>query len=1143
MIYDAQKERHILHSLDRFESVWSGVFIASLEKAGGRFNVLSKAVSQSLYGGTDAPAIPQVESAEGELGLDDYEDEDDCGGAPRWFVNPLNFNVLISDMPVWHKPAFGPAVYFRLTYNSRATITGQEPFGSKWRFLYGSYLIEDSESGEVAVVMGDGRIDLFTPDGSDGYTRPYGKYNRLAKIDDNHFEVRTPMDLVFVFRIPDGSGLTTPHLVERRNVRGLGLTMGYNTSGQLETITDAVGQVTSLTYTDGKVIRVTDPFGRHADFEYTGDLLTRITDMGGIWAAIAYDGDANLTAIENERGITQFSIEGGGGANAATYPASGESLGAHKRITVTDPLGNKQEYYYNGLVGYGWHVSPRHYVEYVDSTTNNSADAVPKTLYYYVAETARGPREEIETILYPEGRQVTKTHDYDSGEVLSESDSYGNTTSYTYNAMGKLTSITPEVGAVTTFVYDPANDVDLTAINRAGLGSVTLTYNAYHEITSIEDMVGKRIDPIEYNSYGQVTSSTQIHDDHTIFTEFAYHPAGQPGARRLSQITRAGQTIAQYTYDSVGRVETATDAAGIALTYSYDDLNHITQVLYPDGHTVQASYSSCCPRLVDSITDRAGRTTTYDYDALERLIRITNPEGGATEYEYDPNGNWTGFTNPNRNRTAFEYDRENRLTRRIWPDGRVIQYAYDKNGRLDRMIDPRGIRSDYYYDDGKLVAKRYSDDTPAVTFEYDDYDRLVTVTDGLGTTCYTYYDDSRVHTIDGPWDNDTLTYSYDKLGRRIGVSPQLGRALSYVYDDLNRVTSVQADTRTFTYGYSGSDPRIQSLTGPENGQATYEYVDPLKRLTALINTDGSSQPITRFDYAYADTEHPDQISSETVTDGPGISFAADQVTTYTHNVVEQMTSDSTTGALAYDDAGNLIQGYTPAGHPFTAAYDAENRLVSIEYADGGTTYKTEFAYSASNFIGQIKKYENSSLVDDIRIVRDGLLALQERDSANQVTREYTWGAHMGGGIGGLLNMRQGGMDYTYYYDGKGNVSAVLDTASAVAVAYRYVSFGKVLAQTGALDQPFQFSTKRYYSELGLNYYGYRFYAPGVGKWLTRDPLGEVGGINLYAMVQNNPVNFVDPDGKIAKEVGLLYAFTGYSRMNQIQERSGIILRK
>ncbi|BBO68585.1 hypothetical protein DSCA_25150 [Desulfosarcina alkanivorans] len=145
------------------------------------------------------------------------------------------------------------------------------------------------------------------------------------------------------------------------------------------------------------------------------------------------------------------------------------------------------------------------------------------------------------------------------------------------------------------------------------------------------------------------------------------------------------------------------------------------------------------------------------------------------------------------------------------------------------------------------------------------------------------------------------------------------------------------------------------LTSPENGQATYEYVDPLKRLTALINTDGSSQPITRFDYAYADTEHPDQISSETVTDGPGISFAADQVTTYTHNVVEQMTSDSTTGALAYDDAGNLIQGYTPAGHPFTAAYDAENRLVSIEYADGGTTYKTEFVYSAFSFMGQIKK--------------------------------------------------------------------------------------------------------------------------------------------------------------------------------------------
>jgi RHS repeat-associated protein len=67
--------------------------------------------------------------------------------------------------------------------------------------------------------------------------------------------------------------------------------------------------------------------------------------------------------------------------------------------------------------------------------------------------------------------------------------------------------------------------------------------------------------------------------------------------------------------------------------------------------------------------------------------------------------------------------------------------------------------------------------------------------------------------------------------------------------------------------------------------------------------------------------------------------------------------------------------------------------------------------------------------------------------------------------------------------------------------------------TGTLEQPFQFSTKRYDAGTGLNYYGYRFYAPAIERWLNRDPIGEAGGINLYGFVLNDPVNWVDPEGR------------------------------
>jgi RHS repeat-associated protein len=122
---------------------------------------------------------------------------------------------------------------------------------------------------------------------------------------------------------------------------------------------------------------------------------------------------------------------------------------------------------------------------------------------------------------------------------------------------------------------------------------------------------------------------------------------------------------------------------------------------------------------------------------------------------------------------------------------------------------------------------------------------------------------------------------------------------------------------------------------------------------------------------------------------------------------------------------------------------------------------------------------------------------------------------MGGGIGGLLAVAEGGQHYQYLYDGKGNVSAVLDAAAQPVASYRYDAFGKLLAKAGSLEQPFMFSTKRYLEGVGLSYYGYRFYQPVMGRWLTRDPLQEAGGINLYGFVQNNPVNLIDPWGLVA----------------------------
>jgi RHS repeat-associated protein len=239
-----------------------------------------------------------------------------------------------------------------------------------------------------------------------------------------------------------------------------------------------------------------------------------------------------------------------------------------------------------------------------------------------------------------------------------------------------------------------------------------------------------------------------------------------------------------------------------------------------------------------------------------------------------------------------------------------------------------------------------------------------------------------------------------------------------------------------------------------------------------------------------------------------------QLTTYNTNAVNELLSTTNPDRqFTYDADGNMTRGFTPDGRPFDAAYDAENRLSSVFYTDGsGLTRQSEFIYGGDGLLALVKSYASGMEVDETRVLRAGFLPLQERNESNQTTRQYAWGLNLGGGIGGLINLRQGGQNYGYLYDGKGNVSAVLDGSQIVKAAYRYDAFGNLKAKTGTIDQPFGFSTKRYFGDVGLSYFGYRFYSPGIGRWMNRDPIGEAGGINLYGFVQNDPGNLIDPLG-------------------------------
>ncbi|MCI5194102.1 MAG: hypothetical protein D3915_13415, partial [Candidatus Electrothrix sp. AU1_5] len=923
-LFDPQNRQRFNQSREEFAAEWDGIALVFGDgETGDELPgvALSLAEMQSTYGGCCG-----VQRPESNLGNDPENnignDESPCG-KPVWSVNAVNLNLFVRDVPIWYSPAYGPSVSIALSYNSQSATDQHEPFGNKWQFNYGSFLTVDS-SHSVLIFMPDGRRDLYVPDGAGGYTRPYKGYNTLTKIAENHFELRFPDDTVYVYNIPAGTNSLQPYLVEIRDAYDQKISLQYNSDVQLTTITDAQGKNTVLTYNaEGRVTQVADPFGRTALFEYDDNCnpdrctLTKITDMGGYWSTLSYNEDVYLTEIGSDLGAWQFYIEptSASGAFSPIPPAPGGQMWENYRITVTNPLKGKEEYYYNGYsnYSYSWHVKPHDYIPWQSREINNYALGVPKTRYYFTGTV--GERGEISSIRYPEGNTITYTYDPSTGERTNVSDSAGNTIQYTYNDMGRVTSITDAKGTKTDFTYS-TNNVDLIQVSN-GLGTVNMTYNGQHDLLSITDRLNTTT-AFTYNDKGQRTSMTEAKGVLDRVTDYNYDPT----TARLKQIAQGSNVLSSYTYDPVGRVKTSTDATGLTLSYAYNDLNYLTRTTYPDNKFSEKIYSSCCPGMVTSETDRAGKTTSYIYDALKRRVKTTHPDGAVTRAEYDANGNLITLLDSNSNATRFSYDLNDRLIKKTYADGKSEELVYNNLGQLEQQLNGRGIAVTYAYDSNyNLLSVAYSDDTPGVTYQYDAYNRLIEQQDGIGLTTYSYDANSRVLTIDGPWDNDTLTYQYDVLGRRTGVTPQSGTALSYSYDTLNRLTQIESNSRSYTYAYNGINPLVQSLTRP-NGSSTAYLYDSLNRLTSIANKTSANAILTQHVFTYNDQ---DLRGSEDITRSATAASPTAQLFTYQYNALNQLLEKADPAkAFVYDADGNMTQGYTPDGYSMTAVYAVDH---------------------------------------------------------------------------------------------------------------------------------------------------------------------------------------------------------------------------
>jgi RHS repeat-associated protein len=230
-----------------------------------------------------------------------------------------------------------------------------------------------------------------------------------------------------------------------------------------------------------------------------------------------------------------------------------------------------------------------------------------------------------------------------------------------------------------------------------------------------------------------------------------------------------------------------------------------------------------------------------------------------------------------------------------------------------------------------------------------------------------------------------------------------------------------------------------------------------------------------------------------------------------HNAADELTQDANYN-YSYDAEGNLVQkaSKTDSSDVTHYTYDALDRLVAVTSLLGTSSY----AYDGLG--RRIARTVNGATT---RYVFDGPNVRLELDAGNALTAANTHS-----GLDRLLVRDQGGAQLFFQRDALGSTIALTDASGNVVERYRYSAFGKLEVLNpdfrakinNSPIQSYTYTGREWEPVAGLFFNRARFYDAEAGRFISRDPIGEDGGINLYAYTRNSPTNRTD-------RLGLWYA--------------------
>jgi len=814
--------------------------------------------------------------------------------------------------------------------------------------------------------------------------------------------------------------------------------------------------------------------------------------------------------------------------DASGNPASPSN---YTKVTIADPQG---KVVYSYTIGYDNNLNV--------TTQTDGAGSVVSTVVY------ADPNDPFKASSLTNGNGQTWHYAWDAyGHLVSSRSPRGVTVSnswdYSQFATGELarvqasTTTGSSLGA-TSFSYDEPNGLLRTVTyprpgTTGGSSMVTASYT-YDALGNPLTVTGPG-----NNAAGSSTTTFNYTSDpgdsaHSVAPYSQATALGQP----LTVTDGLGKS-AHLRYDALGRAVSTSDALGIETDTAYDIAGQVVSVTLPaTGQTgggretaVNGFLYPGGPLLSTTSYDESGtlaRQVSFRYGPAGELLGRTG-SGEPVSYAYDAMYRLKTLTDGNGQATAYAYNAAGYAASVTYPGGDGVQFPlYDADGNLLKRVSSRGVETDYVYNDpgGALTDVQY----PAapglnVHYGYDAFGRTGGASDGEGTTLYAYDDNGAVTGVQTTYTgqpSQTLSYGYYPDGSRHSMSTPAG-GFSYGYDAdgrLNALTNPYNETSQWSYLDNGWVSGQQS----GNGLTTAYTYNARGFLTDLTNRSGTGVLLSEFGSMTYDGGGNRASLTATVPSAPSYGGT----TAFTYDGRNQLTQEQSTraggytNAFAYDGAGNpmTFRGLSLGGFTLDNQFSAGG--YSYDGAGNPATYAgTSFSFDAldrltsagglltSGYTGGSRAWKQPAGGGRTYFLYDGADPVCEVDASGAVTTVNTFGGT------GLLSRHTGAGDNFYAFDPQGNTAQVLDGTGAVRSTSAVDAYGKSLGTAPSSDPFAGFGAQNGYyadAETGLLLLGHRYYDPGTGRFVNRDPAGYGGGMNLYGYCLNNPVMDSDPSG-------------------------------